>query len=74
MPKMEAFRDEMCACHDVACVQQVSDEMVKWSQELAKTNKQPKLSDDQTKRATEIGQTMAACMTTAMGVGSGQTP
>jgi hypothetical protein len=64
---MEHFRDEMCACKDTACAQHVSDEMAKWSQEQARNSDEaPRLSDDEMKRATEIGESMGKCMQTAM--------
>lgn len=75
MAKMAEFRDEMCGCHDTACAQQVADEMTKWSQDQAKDMvAMPKMSEEDTKAATQIGEEMGRCMQQAMGFGSGSTP
>jgi hypothetical protein len=67
MAKMEQFKDEMCACTNTKCAQNVSDEMAKWSQDMAKGNRvPPKMSDDDVKRATVIGEAMGKCMQKAM--------
>ncbi len=71
MSKMEQFETEMCACKDTKCAQKVSDEMAKWSQQMAKGNRvPPKMSDDDVKRATVIGEAMGKCMQKAMGGGN----
>jgi hypothetical protein len=71
MAKMGEFRDEMCACSDTACAQRVSDEMATWSQEQAKDSKEPpKMTDEETKEATQIGEAMGKCMQKAMGAGT----
>jgi len=69
---MAGFRDKICACKDSACAQAVSDEMVKWSEQLAKEDNDgpPKMTEDQTKRATDIGEEMGKCMQAAMGSGT----
>jgi hypothetical protein len=75
MKAMERFGDEMCACKDTACAQKVSDEMTKWSQEEAKDQKEsPKMTEDDIKRATAIGERMGKCMQTAMGMGTSGNP
>lgn len=69
MVMMERFKDEMCACKDAKCAQGVADEMTKWSQEMAKElDDPPKMSDEDTKRATAIGEEMGKCMQVAMSV------
>lgn len=66
--KMQEFTDKMCACKDAKCAQDVSDEMTKWAQEMAKEQQDPpKMSEDEMKKATEIGTRMGECMTKAMG-------
>jgi hypothetical protein len=71
MAKMREFRVEMCACSDTACAQRVSDEMATWSQEQAKDSKEPpKMTDEETKEATQIGEAMGKCMQKAMGAGT----
>jgi len=78
MAAMTHFADEMCACHDTSCAQRVADEMTKWSQEMAKDqSKPPKMTDDDVKRATALGERMGKCMQEAMGggqMGSAATP
>jgi hypothetical protein len=70
--KMGEFKDKMCACSDTACAQNVSDEMAKWSQQMAKyPGGSPKMTDEETKRATQIGEDMGRCMQKAMGAGRG---
>jgi hypothetical protein len=71
MAKMEQFKNEMCTCKDTKCAQKVSDEMSTWAQNMAKTNREPpRMSEADTKRATEIGEQMGKCMQTAMGAGN----
>ena len=71
MAKMTEFKDKMCACADSPCAQKVSDEMTKWSTDMAKDMKEPpKMSVEDTKKATEIGEAMGKCMQKAMGAGS----
>lgn len=69
LEKMVEFRDKMCACKDSDCAKRVSDELTQWSQEEAqKRQKGPlKMSEEETKRATDIGTTMGECMYKAMG-------
>jgi hypothetical protein len=67
MAKMREFGDKMCQCKDSACAQGVSDEMTKWSMEMAKTDDDPpKMSEEEIKEATEIGTRMGECMVKAM--------
>ncbi len=71
MTKMTAYADQMCACKDTACATKVSDEMTAWSKEMASSGTSaPKMSEEDTKKATEIGMRMAECMQTAMGAGA----
>jgi len=70
MAKMAEFKDKMCACKDTACATKVSDEMTKWSQDMAKDQKEPpKMSEEDTKKAAQIGDDMGKCMQKAMGAG-----
>ena len=70
MAKMTEFKDEMCKCKDAKCAQDVSDRMTKWSQEQSKTQKEAKMSDEDTKKAAAIGEEMGKCMQSAMGAGA----
>jgi hypothetical protein len=71
MKAMHHFKDEMCACSSTACAQQVSDEMTKWSQDEARDHHEPpKMSEDDVKQATALGEEMGKCMMKAMGTGT----
>ncbi|MEO6772640.1 MAG: hypothetical protein ABI467_06405 [Kofleriaceae bacterium] len=71
MSAMTKFRDEMCACTDSACAQRVSDEMTKWGQEEARNDQNPpKMTEDDVKRFTRLGEIMGTCMQKAMGGGT----
>jgi len=61
------FEQKMCACTDSQCARDVADEITEWSkQEAARNEPRPDLSDEDTKRASEIGQHMGECMQRAM--------
>ena len=67
MAQFTVYSDHMCACRDKACVDKVTDEMTRWSQEMAKEDpKPPHMSEDQIKAATAIGERMGTCMQSAM--------
>ena len=73
--KFREFTDKMCACKDAKCAQEVSDQMTKWGQEQAKEQTEPpKMTEEQTKQATELGEQMGNCMTKAMGAGGDMPP
>jgi hypothetical protein len=68
LAKMAEFKDEMCACKDSPCAQRVADHMTKWAQEqMSGTSEPPKMTDEQTQRATKIGEQLGECMQTSMG-------
>ena len=67
MRAMTAFKDQMCACRDTACAQHVSDEMTTWGQQQAKDNAEPpRMTEEETKAFTQIGEEMGKCMQRAM--------
>jgi len=71
MVKMGEFRDKMCVCSDKTCVDAVTDEMTKWSMEMAKSSQRDiKPNDEQIKQITAITEEFAKCMTSAMTAGS----
>ena len=71
LDKMDYFAGEMCQCKDTACAQRVSDEMMKWGQDNARSmDREFKPNEDETKRMAQITQRMTDCMTKAMGVGT----
>jgi hypothetical protein len=71
MAKMEDFKNKMCACkeHDTKCAQGVTDEMTKWSQEMAKNagDKKPDdVSPEDAKKMADITKAMGDCSMKAM--------
>jgi hypothetical protein len=72
MDVMERFADDMCSCADSACTQRVVDEMTRWSQDQIKSGREtPQMTEEDTKRAAEIGERMGSCMQRAMSAGAG---
>ena len=65
LAKLAELKAEMCACKDAKCAQDVSDKLVKWTQERA-GKPAPKMSDADAKKAAAIGDEMGKCMQTAM--------
>ena len=74
LDKMASFKDEMCTCKDSSCAQRVADEMTKWAQDQVRDSEPPKLTDEQTQRATKLGEAMGTCMQTAMGASPQPSP
>jgi hypothetical protein len=74
LDKMASFKDEMCGCKDTSCAQRVADEMTKWAQDQVRDSEPPKMTDEQTQRATKLGEQMGTCMQTAMGAASQPSP
>ena len=74
MHRFEKFTGEMCKCKDRDCATQVTDDMTRWSMAMQKEwQPPPKLTEVQTKRATDMGMRMAECMQKAMSAsGEGQ--
>lgn len=67
MAKMTEFKDQMCACTDSACGTKVSDAMGQWNQEMAKDmQNSQKMSEEDTKKATEIATKFGECMQKVM--------
>jgi hypothetical protein len=67
MAKMTEFKNEMCACKDAKCAQDISDKMTKWGEEQSKGKKEPpKMNDADQKKAATIGEEMGKCMQAAM--------
>lgn len=67
------YERAMCACAELEyprsseCALHLVDDMTRWSTERAKeVGRQPKLDDQQMKRATAIGESMAQCMANAL--------
>jgi hypothetical protein len=69
MMAMEGFERDMCACgtSNPECAKEVSDAMVKWSQEQARNTDEPiQMTDADQQRAMKIGTHMGECMQNAM--------
>lgn len=67
MQAMEEFTERFCACTDAQCAQTVVDDLTRWSQDMARRGSEPpKLSEDDARRAAEIGERMGQCMQNAM--------
>jgi hypothetical protein len=68
---IESFRDRICACHDhdAPCAQAITDEMTKWSQEMAKkagSKKPDDITPEQTKVISDVAMKMSDCMVRVM--------
>jgi hypothetical protein len=75
MAKMREFEGKMCQCKTAPCAEAVSEEMTRWSQEMATQDRDPpKMSEEDMKTATEIGQRMGDCMAKAMGAADATPP
>jgi len=67
MAKMEEFKDKMCACKDKLCADNVTEEMTKWSQEMAKNaDRDVRISEDDTKHMQVVTEEFVKCATAAM--------
>jgi hypothetical protein len=64
---MEDFADRFCNCHDAQCAQTVMDDLTRWSQDVVRSKSEPpKLSEDEARRAADVGERMGRCMQSAM--------
>ena len=71
MAKMGEFKDHMCACKDgdKDCAMKVQKEMADYA-EANKDMKDQKMSDEDMKKAQDIGMELAKCSAKAMGAGA----
>jgi hypothetical protein len=76
LSKMGEFKDKMCACKTPACATDLTSEMTKWSQAMAKENgdKAPALSPEETKKFTAISEELAKCSADAAKVAVPEAP
>lgn len=68
--KMKGFTDDMCACKDKACADKVTNEMVKFGEDMAKKQggrPEPKISDAHQKEMEETMKRFTDCMMKTMG-------
>lgn len=75
MAVMMRFKDAMCACTagDKDCAMRVQQDMEHYAESRHDLDDM-KMSDEDMKRATDIGMAMAKCSAAAMGMGSGANP
>lgn len=68
MAAMELFRDKVCACQagDKDCAMVVQKEMSTYAETHRDNWNAGKMSDEELKHATDVGMTMAKCMSKAM--------
>ena len=71
---MTELKDKMCACKTPACATAVTDEQTKWAQGMTKVSEAPKLSDEDTKKFSAVGQDFAKCLAEATKVAAPTTP
>lgn len=72
--KLDEFTAQMCRCHDATCAQQVSEDMTRWSEQMAREDPHGtafKPTDEEMKRMSDVTRRLVDCMTKAMAVGSG---
>ena len=71
--QLSAFKDKICACPDQACVENVGKDLDAWGKDLqAKGVKDPKLSDEQTKRTQTIMEQLGTCAKRTANMGGGE--
>jgi hypothetical protein len=68
MTKLIEFADDMCACTDRACADGVTQEITRWSQEMAQEPEDVQPTDQQVEEMTRGMERLTKCMTTAMSV------
>jgi hypothetical protein len=75
LAKLETARDDMCACADAACAQQVLEDIMKWGEQYQKDNPDILATFDETDKAriSEIVERLEACMS-ALNRGSSAMP
>jgi hypothetical protein len=62
---MTEFKDVMCRCKNKACADKVTEEMTRWSQDMAK-KMSVRVSDDDMKKMEGITEEFTQCATRAM--------
>ena len=72
--KLEELTDDMCACTDRTCADTVTQEMTRWSTEMAKDHADLKPTAEEIEEATRISERLSKCMMAAMGYGAPSTP
>lgn len=68
--KLGQFADDMCACTDKTCADTVTQDMTRWSAEMAKDRDELKPTPEEMEQATRAAERLSKCMMTAMSAGS----
>jgi hypothetical protein len=70
LKKMAEFKDMMCQCADRSCADHVTDQMTKWSVEMARhADRDVRVSEEDTKQMQQVTEEFTKCATTAMTAG-----
>jgi hypothetical protein len=72
--KMNEFKERMCACKDKACAEKVNDDLMKWSTEQSKGDKEAKGTDEDNKKIISISEDMSKCQQKLNDTGAGAPP
>ena len=72
--KLGEFADDMCACADRTCADQVQQDMTRWTQGMAQDHDELKPTAEEMEEATRVTERLSRCMVTAMGYGAPTTP
>jgi hypothetical protein len=75
--KLGNFADDMCACTDKTCADQVSQEMTRWSTEMSKeysNSEDFRPTEEEMEEAQQVTERLSKCMMTAMGYGNPSPP
>lgn len=65
--RMGQFRDAMCKCFDKPCADEVTEQMTRWGQELARSGGgTERVTEADTKAMAAVTEEMTQCMVTAM--------
>src|SRR5262249_1675197 len=68
--KMVEFKNRMCLCPNRACADAVSDEMTKWSQQMAmNADQNARVSKEDSKAMESVAEEFTQCATKAMTAG-----
>ncbi len=74
LTKLAFYTDEMCTCTDKSCAEHVSEDMMRWGQQIERKARSVHLDDRMERRATELGRQLGECMKTAMGAQADAAP
>jgi hypothetical protein len=67
--RLGELTDQMCTCADRTCADTVSQEMTRWSNEVARDYADLKPTDEEMEEVKRVAERLSRCMTTAMSYG-----